>query len=173
MILFSFMELNNEALFVNESMSMVLGEDENGQTASITGTVVSVDNPNAGFIVELNLINGMNWEDWSNQEFPTNYKDDFDLAGDNYLDWIYFIIDGGSSSLTGWGDYTGSYITMTHAPSSYYYGYQMGVAANNVDANYGNGGWMFYEGTFIDLSEGIDTYVQGAGDFAFNQYCCD
>lgn len=173
MILFTFMEVNNEALFTTQSMSMVLGEDENGQTASISGSLVSVENPNGGFTVELNLINGMNWEDWSTQDFPTDYKDDFNLAGDNYLDWIYFIIDGSTSSLTGWGDYAGSYITMSHAPSNHYYGYQMGVAANNIDANYGNGGWMYYDGTFIDASQDINTVVSGAGDFAFNQFCCD
>jgi hypothetical protein len=172
MILFTFMELD-EILFTTQSMTLVLGENENGITAHLFGTVVSTDNPNGGFTVELNLINGINWEDWSNQEFPTNYKDDFGLAGDNYLDWTYFIVDENNSYLTGWGDFTGSYLTLSHAPSNMYYGYQMGIAANNQDTNYGNGGWMYYEGTFIDLSQNIETEVSGAGDFAFDQFCCD
>ena len=135
-------------------------------SATITGSVVSVDNPQAGFDFVVQLDNGLDWEGWSTQDFPTGYKDDFNAAGDNYLDWMYFIINGDLSSLSGWGDLNGVELTIAHAPASFYYGYQLGVAANNVNSNYGSGGWIYYEGT-VDGEP-----VEGAGDFAFDHDCC-
>ncbi|MCB0760875.1 MAG: T9SS type A sorting domain-containing protein, partial [Flavobacteriales bacterium] len=139
-------------------------------SAHITGQVVSYTNPNAGFDVDIWLENGMDWDNWSTQDFPTSYKDDWNLAGDNYLDWWYYVMSS-DASLAGFGDYAGSSITMSHAPSNYYYGFQVGIAANNVNANYGGGGWFFYEGSLVvDGGEPIE--VNGAGDFAFDLECC-
>jgi hypothetical protein len=142
-------------------------------TAHVTATLVSTQNPNAGWNLNLHLVDGMNWADWSNQAFPTDYKDDLNLAGNNYLDWLYYIIDGTSSSLTGWGDYSGSDLAISHLPASHYYGYQVGIAANNVSANFGHGGWMTVSGTFVDASQGINQQLTVTGDFAFEQSCCD
>jgi hypothetical protein len=146
-------------------------EYEDG-TAQITATVVSVDNPNAGWEISISLENGLPWEDWSNQSFPTSFKDDFGVAGDNYLDWIYYIINSEGSTLTGWGDFEGSFLNLSHAPSSFYYGYQLGVGANNVNEDYGSGGWFNYEGLFVDASTEFEGEVSGAGDVAFDHDCC-
>ncbi|MGB1031672.1 MAG: hypothetical protein ACPGWM_03610, partial [Flavobacteriales bacterium] len=143
----------------------------NQYTAVIEATLVSVDNPNAGWLVTMNLENGMKWQDWSTQVFDTGFKDDFDLAGLNYLDWLYFIIST-DSHMSGWGDYEGSEIDLMHAPSEYFYGFQVGEAANNVNAENGAGGWFTYEGTFVNSAEGINHEVDGSGDFAWDLDCC-
>jgi|GEM_PF-1941739 len=141
-----------------------------GAAAQITATLVSSDNPNGGFYLNLDLASGMDWNTWSNQAWPTSYKDDWNLAGNNYLDWIYYII-GNTSSLIGWGDYEGSLLYLEHAPSSLYFGFQLGIAANNASAGYGGGGWATYSGTFIDLSQGINQEVSGGSDLAFELEC--
>jgi hypothetical protein len=141
-------------------------------TAHIEAEVVSTANPNGGFIVDVWLQDGMNWDDWSNQAWDTGYKDDFGVAGLNYLDWFYYIITSGAATMTGTGDFTGSQLTLTHAPASLFYGYQVGVAANNVNEEDGSGGWFLYTGTFVDSSIGFEDDVMGAGDFGFDHDCC-
>lgn len=168
-IMFSLPDGYGTEYFTVVSGSFIQNED---MTANIEFTVVNTENANGGFHGEVLLVDGMNWDDWSNQDFPTTYKDDLNLAGDNYLDWLYYKIDA-SSYMEGWGDYEGSYFQITHAPSSYYYGYQVGVAANNVNENFGHGGWMYVTGNFEDASTGFSGDIDVAGDFAFEQSCCD
>ena len=139
-------------------------------TAHLTGHVTSTTGADAGWDIDVWFMNGMDWTEWSTQDFPTSFKDDFNIAGDNYLDWTYYIINASSATLTGTGDYAGSLIELSHAPSNFFYGYQVGVAANNVNGNYGNGGWFYYDGTLV--VNGIETLVSGAGDFAFDADCC-
>ncbi|MCH2198700.1 MAG: T9SS type A sorting domain-containing protein, partial [Flavobacteriales bacterium] len=134
-------------------------------TATLTGSVFCNDNPDAGWEINVAFENGMPWTEWSTQGFPTGYKDDCDIAGDNFLDWMYYIMSEGAT-LTGWGDYEGATLNLDHAPSNLYYGYQVGVAANNVNENYGSGGWFTYSGEF----NGDEVY--GSGDFAFDHDCC-
>ncbi len=134
-------------------------------SAVLTGSVSANNNPDAGWEIAVEFENGMDWDMWSTQGFPTSFKDDCDVAGDEYLDWMYYIMSEGAT-LTGWGDYEGSVLNLSHAPSNLYYGYQVGVAANNVNANYGGGGWFTYDGIFLGDE------VTGSGDFAFDHDCC-
>ncbi len=134
-------------------------------SATLTGTVASNDNPNAGWEISANFVNGMPWEEWSTQGFPTSFKDDCDLGTGHHLDWMYYIMAAGAT-LTGFGDYEGSVLTLAHAPSNLYYGYQVGVGANNTNENYGGGGWF----TYLGILNGVE--VSGAGDFAFDHDCC-
>ena len=73
--------------------------------------------------------------------------------------------------LTGWGSQEGALLTLAHAPYNYYYGFQIGVAANNVNTNYGGGGWFTFEGVMID-DTGAEVFVDGAGDLAWDSDCC-
>jgi hypothetical protein len=144
-------------------------------TAHLTGTVVSETNPNAGWIIDVWYMNGLEWDEWSNQSFPTGYKNDAGLAGNNYLDWTYYITNASAATLTGTGDLAGSSLSLSHAPASLFYGFQVGVAANNFSAGYGMGGWFNYVGTFQNSA--IPFYVNGVtvngvGDFAFEGDCC-
>ncbi|MBI1267772.1 MAG: T9SS type A sorting domain-containing protein [Cryomorphaceae bacterium] len=134
-------------------------------SATLTGSVVRNDDPSRGWDISVNFANGMDWASWSTQAFPTGYKDDCNLSGDNHLDWTYYIMQAGAT-LTGWGANAGSTLNLAHAPSNLYYGYQVGVAANNVNVDYGSGGWFTYSGLYQGNS------VSGAGDFAFDHDCC-
>jgi hypothetical protein len=102
--------------------------------------------------------------------WPTSYKDDQGNVGDNYLDWTYYILTAGQATLTGWGDYEGSLLNLTHAPGNLYYAYQVGIGANNRNLEYGHGGWFFANGTIA--YEGENTQVSLSGDFGFDADCC-
>ena len=79
----------------------------------------------------------------------------------------------GSASLTGSGDLAGSYFDLSHAPINYYYGYQVGVTANNVNGNYGNGGWFYGTGTLVDaVSQTTAELTDFQGSLAFDLSCC-
>lgn len=134
-------------------------------TATISGSVISTSTA-GGWTIDVTLENGLDWESWSSQDFPVSYKDDFGVAGENYLDWTYYIVSAGNATLTGTGIYEGDVLELSHAPANYYYAFQVGVGANNTTANYGGGGWFYYDGT-VDGME-----VSGAGDFAFDLDCC-
>ncbi len=142
-------------------------------TSQITATLQSVDNPAGEWLLELDLSVGYNWTDWS--ALGGSYKDDCGVvnSSNNYNeDWIYYAIEN-TSTLTGLGDFAGSLLSITHAPASYYYGYQVGIGANNVNSNFGSGGWFFYEGSFVENSTNTDIEVESdLGDFAFEHDCC-
>ena len=143
----------------------------NGQEAIITGTFYDQANPNGGWHINIPLVNGVNWADWSSSPGHL-YKDDYDLAGDSYEDWIYYIIDSNGAYMEGWGDFEGSYLEIAHIPIDFSVGWQYGVGANNVGPNLGLGGWLYYEGIYADSSQDIDQAVSGAGDIAVDINCC-
>ncbi|MFM1931968.1 MAG: hypothetical protein RL226_1271, partial [Bacteroidota bacterium] len=161
LILFDF---DNSEAVLYSAMEVNFVEYPDG-TATLTGTVVRNDDPTRGWFINASFANAMDWNEWSTQAFPTGYKDDCNLASATYQDWIYYIMQSGAT-LTGWGANEGSTLNIAHAPSNYYYGYQVGVGANNVNNNYGSGGWF----TFTGIYNGEE--VSGAGDFAFDHDCC-
>ena len=139
-------------------------------TAHITATVVSSTNPEAGFFIDVWFQDGVDYTTWDSMEFPTGYKSDCYDASD-LENWMFYIMSAGAT-LEGWGDFAGSYLELAHAPSNYYYGYQLGVGANNQSEGYGSGGWFSYEGVFVDESEDLEVLVDGAGDLSFEHDCC-
>ncbi len=149
-------------------------EFEDG-TAHLVGSVQAVDNANAIFNIDVTFENGMDWADWSNQLFPTSYKDDCDTAEESgeYENWTYYIMQAGNASLTGAGDLLGSLFQLSHAPANSYYAYQVGNGANNVNGNYGNGGWFNGTGLLVDAATQSEVELNGfQGDFAFDADCC-
>ncbi len=149
-------------------------EYEDG-TAHLVGSVQAVDNANAIFNIDVTFENGMDWADWSNQLFPTSYKDDCDTAEESgeYENWTYYIMQAGNASLTGAGDLSGSLFDLSHAPANSYYAYQVGNGANNVNGNYGNGGWFNGTGLLVDAATQSEVELNGfQGDFAFDADCC-
>jgi len=166
-----------EEYSTSDLVFMQMPDMGDGSTAVLSGNVYGVDNPNAGWYVYMEFENGMDWENWSNQVFPTSYKDDLDNVGDNYLDWTYFILNSTNSQLTGLGDYSGSELILSHTPSNYYYGFQLGETANNFSTDYGFGGWFHAEGLFMDSSSADPEIVEGievshAGDVYTDLNCC-
>lgn len=110
-------------------------------TATVTGILVSTVDPDDQWTVSLNLENARNWSEWS--ALGRSYKDEKGLAGKRYLDWTYYEM-AADSKLIGAGDNAGEEVALTHAPSDYRYGFQLGDAANSKNGNYGMSGWFFY-----------------------------
>jgi len=110
------------------------------------------------------------WDEWSG--LGRSYKDDanFATAESLYENWDYYIVNADSAILSGDGLYAGSELTLSHAPASYFFGFQVGEAANNRNAADGMSGWFFYNGQWLG-NEGVN----GIGDFAFEKECpeCD
>jgi hypothetical protein len=71
--------------------------------------------------------------------------------------------------LTGDGLYAGANLNLSHMPASFYFGFQVGQAANNRNAADGMSGWFFYNGNWNNAD------VNGVGDFGFESDCpeCD
>jgi hypothetical protein len=137
--------------------------DHAAGTAQITGELQNTTNPDQRWIMQLNLINKRNWSEWS--ALGRSYKDDLDFAGNNYVDWSYYELDP-SSSLTGAGLLAGSQLNLTHAPVNYFYGFQLGIGANNRNGAYGMSGWLDYSG----IVNGV--YDSGHGDLFTENTCC-
>jgi hypothetical protein len=93
------------------------------------------------------------------------YKDDLGVAANHHQDWTYYELSS-TSSAVGLGALSGSTLQLTHAPSTYYYGFQVGERANNRNLDFGMSGWVFYNG----IVQG--NAVSGHGDFFANTTCC-
>jgi hypothetical protein len=143
-------------------------------TAHVSATLVNAYNSNAGFNVSVWFDSEMDWSSWSNQNFPTSFKADCGGIDANYQDWLYFVlVNGEGAELTGWGEYSGSALNLSHAPSNKYFGFQLGDGANNYNAaDNGFGGWFTYSGSFVNANSSAIQTVTGAGDFAFELDCC-
>jgi hypothetical protein len=141
----------------------VLDNDQALMTNYTDGThhvymrVVSQDNADRGWIFEIDLNEGMNWTEWTDQPGAQSYKLDCGALGDFHEDWMYHILQSSSQAI-GWGAYDGSVLDLTHQPSNGYYGFQVGAGANNKNANNGFSGWFYFEGMFQG------NFVMGTGD---------
>jgi hypothetical protein len=132
-------------------------------TGRLTGTIQNSVNSNWQMTVEMWFENGRNWADWSS--LGRGYKNDLGLAGSNYLDWMYYELSPAFSHLTGIGALTGSELSLTHLPTNYYFGFQVGIASNNKNGNEGMSGWFAYTGTFNGEA------VNGNGDVNVDRSC--
>jgi hypothetical protein len=120
-------------------------------------------------VIDVYFKDRLGWDVWG-EELNRGYKDDANVAGDNYLDWDYYILNADSAVLTGDGIYAGANLTLSHAPTSLFFAFQVGLAANNRNDADGMAGWFFYSGNWMNNDE-----VSGIGDFAFEKDCpeCD
>jgi len=110
--------------------------------AHLYGNNIGFNNPDNGFYIDLWLKGRMNWTEWS--ALGRSWKGQASIVGNLYQLWDYYIFDPEmTSSLTGTGDLEGSYLTLTHKPSNYYYGFQMGQAANDQNGAQGLSCWFF------------------------------
>ena len=136
-----------------------------GGTAHLHGTVVNTMNANEQFIVDLWFENKADWAAWSAQ--GRNYKNDLllDCAINNHQDWNYYELVGGFSTMTGAGDLAGDVLYLYHLPNNYYFGFQIGVGANNKNCENGLSGWFTYEG-FAG-----NEHISGHGDVNVDVQC--
>lgn len=132
-------------------------------TAHVFGMIQNAGNASLQMYADFWMESGRSWSEWS--ALGRGYKNDLGLAGEHYLDWTYYELVPRFSRLTGVGALAGSLIEMHHMPSTYYYGFQTGVAANNKNASAGMSGWFTYDGQFNGEA------VEGHGDLNVNQSC--
>ncbi|MFN8775698.1 MAG: hypothetical protein ACK5XV_02940, partial [Flavobacteriales bacterium] len=146
--------------------SPVLQEYPDG-TAQLTGTVVNNANPTQGWQVEMWFQNRRNWSQWS--ALGRSYKDDLNLAtpGSLFTGWEFYELVPTFSRLTGFNAYAGNELYLSHQPANYYYGFQLGQAANSRNASNGMSGWFFWEGWFNGQ------WRSGNGDLFTNTNCAD
>ena len=132
-------------------------------TGHLWGTVANSADASLVFEVDMWFQNGRNWADWS--ALGREYKNDLGLAGSNYLNWTYYELVPGFATFTGTGALAGSQLTLHHQPANYFYGFQLGVAANNKNANNGFSGWFTYDGIYDGET------VTGHGDVNVDKNC--
>lgn len=161
-VLFNF---NGQEAAFFEAMNIIWSEEDDG-TISIQGDVGEIGNPDGGFTLNILLENGLDWDAWSNQLFPTSYLDDCDISNGEHENWLYYLIAQGASA-QGWGVYDGLELQLNHAPQNLFYGAQVGNAANGKNTNYGAAAWFTFTGTDGDEA------ITGSGDFFFDIACCD
>lgn len=134
-------------------------------TGHLWGTIANSSNATLQWEVDFWFHNGMNWVDWS--ALGRNYKNDLGFAGMNYLNWNYYELVPGFANLHGIGALAGSHLQLNHQPTNFFYGFQMGVGANNKNANDGLSGWFSYTGTYNGQP------VSGHGDVNVDENCID
>ncbi len=120
-------------------------------TALLTGTVNRVGSSNKEWTYTVNLINKRTWSEWS--ALGRSFKPNNSTPSD-HTQWSYYEIDNSSSIFIGSSAFDGKALNITHAPTDYTYGFQIGVGANLYDGDYGISGWFNFTGSF-----------SGKGDF--------
>jgi hypothetical protein len=148
-------------------------------TARIWGIIYKVSNPELRMEANLWLENGRTWEEWS--ALGRSYKDDLNLAGNEYLNWSYYELVEGFSWLQGIGQLSNTQLMLTHKPGNYYFGFQAGGAANSRNANDGLSGWFDYTGYYqgewvtghgdVNVDRTCSAPPQGCGSTTFSRVC--
>jgi hypothetical protein len=120
------------------------------------GWVYNDLDPSYVLFLDLDLENRRNFAEWT--ALGRSYKDPF-LTG-NHVDWMYYELLPGTSSLTGASPNTAGWqIPLFHNPSNFFYAFQWGEGgANNRNLNPGLGGWFAWS-----LEIGGQQYA-GVGD---------
>ena len=131
-------------------------------TTTHTLTVVSTEDENAGWDLELHYGDFYTWQEWLDRPGPRATS--LIVASAT----IRFGCTPSSSlvqPLDGVRTWEAA-STFTHQPASGYFGLQLGEGANNKNGNYGFSQWMYYSGTFDGMT------VNGSGDIFGDLDCC-
>jgi len=149
-----------------------------GCDSSIAVLLHLTDGEGGQFLLEANYEGGWDWDTWSGSGHPqapsvegTYKKDCAEVFPGNpaWLHWHYFVMTSGT--LIGSGIYEGSNFILTHQPANAYFGFQVGLGANNKNGSYGASGWFFWDGELV-----VDGIPQGSmassGDIFVDLDCC-
>ncbi|MDG1380703.1 MAG: hypothetical protein P8P45_00870, partial [Flavobacteriales bacterium] len=126
--------------FVETEEGLTLKQYKN-DIAILTGEVAAEGNPDQRFevfIVYQNRVDGTEWEGGFKHAMGCTPPTD---------SWDIYTMKPDQSHLLGKGDLAGSLIRVTHAPSSQYFGFQVGEGANDHNCNFGAGGWFSWQGS--------------------------
>jgi len=142
------------AMVQSGQLTYLEGEEN---TAHLIATFVDLDDTLSGWELELYLTDGLNWEEWSNQDFPTSYKDNSGTVTDEFLDWQYYLISCGT--LTGTGQRTGSIMQLSHSPINFFYAFEIGENCNGWNSGFGGDVWAESFGSVYspELQEFVNT----------------
>ena len=150
-----------------------------GCDSTIAITMYLTDGVGGGFIFEADYYGGWDWDTWSSPDSPVyfydmngGYKKDCAMVYPGlpvWFDWNFFYMAEGS--LTGLGDFAGTALSLAHQPASGYFGFQVGLGANNKNEAYGASGWFFWEGSVV--IDGVDLgLMASSGDIFVDLDCC-
>ncbi|MEM9823572.1 MAG: HYR domain-containing protein, partial [Bacteroidota bacterium] len=114
-------------------------------TARLTGVVERVDNANRKWAFTVNLINKRDWSAWS--ALGRSFKSNNAIEGEDHTTWTYYELDNNNSTFEGLGANAGKTLQITHAPSDYEFGFQVGFGANLKDGDFGISGWFDLAGS--------------------------
>ena len=143
----SLIDVNGDPLddrfFVPTGEGLTLTQPGDG-SASISGQLVDITDAAAIFNVDISFDNGVAGSVW-----PNGYKYATDCIVDASItdNWQIYLMAAGQATLTGEGALAGDTLNLTHAPSTGYFGFQVGEMANDRNCNYGASGWFTFEGT--------------------------
>ena len=162
---------NDLANFIPDSVLWIV---ESETTARLEGDFVESNQPENGFTIDILFVNGRDWEEWSNQIYPTSFTNDNNAVTEENEDWTYYIIDELNATLIGFGSYAGSELVLSHAPANYYYAYQVGIGANQqVNLVDGQGGWANVQGVIMNEELGVSNEDFGSSIGLYLTFGCE
>ncbi|MDG2426755.1 MAG: hypothetical protein P8M07_09240, partial [Flavobacteriales bacterium] len=142
-----------------DGLTMVQYEND---VAILTGQVACDADATQIFNVHITFENRVDGSDWTG-----GFKHTAACTPDTDL-WDIYTMKNDQSYMTGAGSIAGSYLTLTHAPASEFFGFQIGEGASNHNCDFGAGGWFAWEGQ-ID-----GAYAAGAmGDVIVDLDCSE
>ena len=151
--------LASSDMFIETDQGLTLTQYAN-DIAILTGEVASEDNDDQRFevfIVYENRVDGSDWEGGFKHAMGCTPPTDT---------WDIYTIKPDQSHLLGKGAFEGSLLQLQHAPSSQFFGFQVGEGANDHNCDYGAGGWFSWDGVLCG------TEVSGAlGDVIVDLEC--
>jgi hypothetical protein len=133
-------------------------------TWTLTQEVTSIGTSGGGWLVQVTYGVAMDWDEWTDQPGSHTFKLDCGELDDDHENWDYRILESGT--LIGTGAYFGDTLHLSHAPGNELFGFQLGYGASGMNANYGFGGWLYYDGTFNGMP------ANGTGDVFGDLDCC-
>lgn len=131
--------LTTSDMFVETEVGLTLTQYAN-DIAILRGEVANEDDPDQRFevfVVYENRTDGSDWAGGFKYAMGCNPPTDT---------WDIYTIKADQSHLLGKGAFEGSLLQLQHAPSSQFFGFQIGLGANDHNCNYGAGGWMSWSG---------------------------
>lgn len=118
-------------------------------TALVTGIIVNKDSSHWRWQVTMKLKKRRAWADWS--ALGRSYKASPGSQATallNHPDWFFYEMDDDHSALYGLDHFDGDTIYLHHMPASYYFGFQLGLGANDKNDAPGFSGWFTYDGSY-------------------------
>ncbi len=92
------------------------------------------------------LTHKRNWNEWS--ALGRSYKANGFVSDEDHKSWFYYEVDDKYSAFEGLNCHAGESLKITHNPSDYTYGFQLGYGANVKDSDYGFSGWFAFSGDY-------------------------